>query len=80
MVKEVSFEDIKKLIIECANVTTDFTPDSILKDDLNIDSLYAVEMILELEEKFSINIQIEEMEDLIKVQDVVNLVNRKLRG
>ncbi len=80
MVKEVSFEDIKKLIIECANVTTDFTPDSILKDDLNIDSLYAVEMILELEEKFSINIQIEEMEDLIKVQDVVDLVNRKLRG
>ena len=79
MVKEVSFEDIKKLIIECANVTTDFTPDSILKDDLNIDSLYAVEMILELEEKFSINIQIEEMEDLIKVQDVVDLVNRKLR-
>jgi len=80
MVKEVSFEDIKKLIIECANVTTDFTADSILKDDLNIDSLYAVEMILELEEKFSINIQIEEMEDLIKVQDVVDLVNRKLRG
>jgi acyl carrier protein len=80
MVKEVSFEDIKKLIIECANVTTDFNPDSILKDDLNIDSLYAVEMILELEEKFSINIQIEEMEDLIKVQDVVDLVNRKLRG
>ena len=78
MAKQVSFEDIKKLIIECANVTKEITPDSILKEDLSIDSLYAVEMILELEE--NIHIEIEEMEDLIKVSDVVDLVNRKLRG
>ncbi|MBQ9520682.1 MAG: acyl carrier protein [Acholeplasmatales bacterium] len=80
MAKQVSFEDIKKLIIECANVTKEITPDSILKEDLSIDSLYAVEMILELEENFDIHIEIEEMEDLIKVSDVVDLVNRKLRG
>ena len=71
------FEKIKQLLIECANVDEEkITKDAKLKD-LGIDSLYAVEMILELETAFSIQREYEEMEQLITVDDVVKLVTRK---
>ena len=73
-----SFEDIKKLIIESANVDKEITPDSILKTDLGIDSIYAVEMILALEEKFCIQIELDEMDTMMMVSQVVDVVNRKL--
>ena len=72
------FEDIKKLIIESANVDSEITPDSILKTDLGIDSIYAVEMILALEEKFGIQIELDEMDTMMMVSQVVEVVNRKL--
>lgn len=78
--KTVSFEEIKKLIIECANVNTEITPNSVLKTDLGFDSIYAVEMILELEEHFGIKIEISEMDTMMTVEDVVKIVERKLRG
>ncbi len=78
--KTVSFEEIKKLIIECANVNTEITPESVLKTDLGFDSIYAVEMILELEEHFGIKIEITEMDTMMTVADVVNIVEKKLRG
>ena len=78
--KTVSFEEIKKLIIECANVNTEITPESVLKTDLGFDSIYAVEMILELEEHFGIKIEINEMDTMMTVADVVNIVEKKLRG
>lgn len=78
--KTVSFEEIKKLIIECANVNTEITPESVLKTDLGFDSIYAVEMILELEEHFGIKIEITEMDTMMTVADVVNVVEKKLRG
>ena len=78
--KTVSFEEIKKLIIECANVNTEITPESVLQTDLGFDSIYAVEMILELEEHFGIKIEINEMDTMMTVADVVNIVEKKLRG
>lgn len=77
---KVSFEEIKKLIIECANVNTEITPDSVLKTDLGFDSIYAVEMILELEEHFGIQIDMNEMDTMMTVNDVVKIVEGKLRG
>ncbi|MCR5231672.1 MAG: acyl carrier protein [Acholeplasmatales bacterium] len=73
-----SFEDIKKLIIESANVDKEILPNSILKTDLGIDSIYAVEMILALEEKFGIQIELDEMDTMMMVSQVVDVVNRKL--
>ena len=78
--KTVSFEEIKKMIIECANVSAEITPESVLKTDLGFDSIYAVEMILELEEHFGIKIEITEMDTMMTVADVVKVVEKKLRG
>ncbi len=72
------FDDIKKLIIESANVDNEITPTSVLKTDLGIDSIYAVEMILALEEKFNIQIELDEMDTMMTVSQVVDVVNRKL--
>ena len=78
MKKTCTFQDIKNMLIECANVNDEITPDSILKTDLGIDSIYAVEMILALEEKFGIQIEMNEMDTMMSVQEVVDIVKRKL--
>jgi acyl carrier protein len=66
------------MLIECANVNDEITPDSVLKTDLGIDSIYAVEMILALEEKFGIQIEMNEMDTMMSVKEVVDIVQRKL--
>lgn len=73
-----TFEDIKKLLIEAANVDVEITPNSILKTDLGIDSIDAVEMMLVLEERFGIKIEMKEMDTMMKVKDVVEFVSKKL--
>lgn len=78
MKKTCTFLDIKNMLIECANVNEEITPDSVLKTDLGIDSIYAVEMILALEEKFGIQIEMNEMDTMMSVQEVVDTVQRKL--
>lgn len=75
------FEQIKNLLIECANVDENMiTPNARLKEDLGIDSLYAVELILELETKFEIKIEWETMQSLQTVNDVCNLVSEKIKN
>lgn len=74
------FEEIKRLLIECANDDDkNIAPSAKLKDDLGIDSLYAVELILELETSFEIQMTWEDIQDLKTVQDVVDLLEAKLK-
>lgn len=78
MKKTCTYEDIKNMLIEYANVDCEITPESVLKTDLGIDSIYAVEMILALEEKFGIQIEMYEMDTMMSVKEVVDAVQRKL--
>ncbi len=72
------FEIIRDLLVECAHVRKEnVTESAILKDDLGIDSLYAVELILELETNFNIQIEWEEIKKLVTVGDVVRLIECK---
>lgn len=74
------FEEIKKLFVECANVDADeVTMDANLKKDLGIDSLYAVELTLQLEEVYGIEIEWEEMQSLETVRDIVELIEKKVK-
>lgn len=75
------FEIIKNLLVEVANVDRNsVTKTAVLKDDLGIDSLYAVELILELETYFNIQIEWEEIKSLITVNDVVQLIEKKTQN
>ncbi len=71
-------EEIKKVLVESANVDANkVTMEANLKDDLAIDSLDAVELVLDLETKFDIKIEDDEIESLVTVADIVKLVESK---
>lgn len=71
-------EKIKKVFEETMNVDPEeVVPTASLADDLDIDSLAAVELALELETEFGIEIEDEELAKLKTVQDVMDLIASK---
>ena len=56
----------------------DVKMESKLSDDLGLDSLDTVEVTLGLEEKFGIDIDDSELEDVETVGDAVNLIEKKI--
>ncbi|HQK64001.1 MAG TPA: acyl carrier protein [Candidatus Staskawiczbacteria bacterium] len=58
--------------------TEQFDEKSRIKDDLGADSLDAVELIMELEEEFDIDIPDDDSEKVVTVGDAVNLIERLL--
>jgi acyl carrier protein len=51
-----------------------------LTDDLGVDSLTSIELIMELEEKFCIEIPDEDAETIITVKDIVDYIENKISG
>lgn len=73
-------EDIKKVLVEALNIDEDMIkPESKLKEDLDIDSLAAVELSLELETEFDVRIEDEELAKLVTVQDIIDIINKKTK-
>ena len=71
-------EEIKKVLVDALNVDEALiTPQASLKDDLNIDSLEAVELVLELETAFDVRIEDEELANLKTVQDIMDTIQSK---
>ncbi|GAA9544178.1 acyl carrier protein [Helicobacter pylori] len=69
------FEDIQAVIAEQLNVdTAQVTPEAEFVKDLGADSLDVVELIMALEEKFSIEIPDEQAEKIVNVGDVVKYI------
>jgi acyl carrier protein len=55
------------------------TPKSTLVDDLGADSLDVVEIVMQLEEDFDLEIPDEEAENVKTVQDIIDGIKRKLK-
>ena len=73
------FEKIKSFLSTQMNIDENLiTMDATFIEDLNIDSLDLVELILTLEEEFSIIISEEDAEKLSTIGDVVNYVNGRV--
>lgn len=73
-------EEIKEVLVSTANVDADkVTMEASLKDDLGVDSLDSVEIVLELENKFDIKIEDEELETMVTVADIVALIEKKTK-
>ena len=69
---------IKKIIADQLGVEGDkVTPNASFIDDLGADSLDLVEMIMEMEEKFGVEIADEELEKIRTIQDVVDFIRAK---
>jgi acyl carrier protein len=55
------------------------TPKSTLVDDLGADSLDVVEIVVQIEEDFDLEIPDEEAENFKTVQDVIDGINRNMK-
>lgn len=71
---------VKHLLNEVEDVISadDITIESRLRDDLNLNSLQAVNIIIELEDEFNISISEDEMAPLVTVGNVVDMIQNKL--
>jgi len=71
-------EKVIKLVMEQLDVTREeCVPEASFIDDLGADSLDLVELIMEMEEAFGIEIADEELEKIRTIQDVIDFIKSK---
>lgn len=74
-VADALFEQIRELIADRLGVEVDkVTPEASFKDDLGADSLDLVELVMELEDEFDLEISDEDAEKINTVQDVLDYI------
>ncbi|RDW19455.1 acyl carrier protein [Oceanobacillus arenosus] len=72
------FDRVKTIIIDRLDVEeSKITMEASFKDDLEADSLDVVELVMELEDEFDLEIADEEAENINTVGDAVNYINSK---
>lgn len=70
-----TLERITKIIVDRLGVEeSEVKPESSFKDDLGADSLDVVELVMELEDEFDLEISDEDAEKISTVQDVVSYI------
>lgn len=68
-------ERVKKIIVDRLGVEESIvTPEATFKDDLGADSLDVVELVMELEDEFDMEISDEDAEKIVTVGDVVEYI------
>jgi acyl carrier protein len=73
------FEKVKKILSEQLEIEEDkITIDSDLVEDLKADSLDIVELIMDLEQEFDLEIPDEDLPKVNSVRDVVEYIENKL--
>ena len=75
---EINFENVRDIIVNTLSCETDqITPETNLYEDLEADSLEAVELSMALEEAFGVGIADEDMTQVKTVADIVNYLSGK---
>lgn len=73
------FEKIKKIISSKTGINKDtITLESAITDDLSLDSIEIFEILSEIEDKFSIEVEEEAYDSIKTVQDLVSYVENAL--
>jgi len=81
MTKEAILDRVTEILVQSfALDPAQVHPMSHLIDDLDLDSIDAIDLVVGLEEDSGLDITEDELMDLRVVQDVVDLVHRKLGG
>ena len=71
-------DEMKKMIAEQLNCDeNEITADTSFKDDLGADSLDLFELVMALEDEYSVEIPAEDLENLATVGDVMNYLKNK---
>jgi acyl carrier protein len=73
------YDRVKKIICEQLDVEDeDVKPESSFVDDLGADSLDTVELVMALEEEFSVTIADEDAEKITTVQSAVDYIKERM--
>lgn len=71
-----TFEKVKEIVVDRLDVDEDkVTLEASFKDDLEADSLDVVELVMELEDEFDMEIADEDAEKISTVGDAVNYID-----
>ena len=74
----MTLDKVKKILVEQLDVEESaIAPESSIIDDLGADSLDIVDMVMNLEEEFDIEIPDEEIESMKTVSDIVKFIEAK---
>jgi acyl carrier protein len=74
------YRDLCTILERYAPPGVELTPSTELSGDLNIDSVTAMDMIMEIEDKFGIDIPMNLVSDLRSLQDLVDVVKQQIEG
>ena len=74
-----NFARFQKCAVEVLSVSAEqVTPEANFADDLDADSLDLVELVMALEEEFSVTVEEEELEGIETIQSAFELITSKL--
>lgn len=73
-----TFERLKDIITDRTGVDEIITPEALLVDDLDLDSLDLVEIVMAAEDAFGVMIDDEVLEKILTVQDAVSAIDATL--
>lgn len=73
----MELDKIKKILVEQLDVDEEAIKPETTIEELGADSLDLVEMIMNLEEEFGIQIEDEDMDDLKTVGDIIDYIKSK---
>ena len=74
----MEFEKLKKIIAEVLNVDPDeITMETTFQDDLGADSLDLFELVMALEDEYSVEIPSDDLQNMMTVGDVMNYLKEK---
>lgn len=73
----MTFEQLRDMIVDTLGCDEEkITMDAKLGDDLGIDSLDAVDLVMNIEEDYGVKIPDEELGNLIKISDVLAAIEK----
>lgn len=79
MTKEEIFSRVRELLVGTFELEpSDILPTAHLIDDLDLDSIDAIDLAVDLERETGISIQEDELREVRVVQDVIDLIHRRL--
>lgn len=74
------FDKVKEIVAERLDVTDDeITMEAVITDDLGADSLDVVDLVMDLEDAFSIEIPDEAMADIKTIGDIVAYIEKETK-
>ena len=79
---ELSIEEkVRAIIVEQLDANADeVVPEALFVEDLGADSLDLVELVMQMEDEFDVEIPDEDAENIRTVQDAINYVQQHIDG